>query len=60
MVHAGPLGRYALSAGNSDFRLYELLKNSSRFFRIAEAKTPTDEAVKALASAIYVEWGGGG
>jgi hypothetical protein len=27
----------ALSAGNSDFRLYELLKNNSRFFRITDA-----------------------
>ena len=26
-----------LSADNSDFRLYELLKNNSRFFRIADA-----------------------
>jgi len=27
----------ALSAGNSDFRLYELLKNNSRFLRITDA-----------------------
>ena len=46
----------ALSANNADFRLYKLLKNNSRFFRITGA---SNHGIACVSDDIDVKFGGG-